>query len=118
MRAGKALQLDVTAAIKGQVLATAERLVHGVAHQNLPAAGFGGDACRHRAVAAEQVVAAAHRAAHVDADPNSNPVAPLVLCTFVKRVLHIDTAAHRLLGVGKGNHEPVTLTFHDVPRAL
>ena len=49
MLAGKALQLGVTAAIKGEVLATAERLVHGVAHQNLPATGFGGDACRQRA---------------------------------------------------------------------
>ena len=47
------------------------------------AIGLPGDSCRHGDVTAEQVVAAAHRSAHVDSDPNSNIVVPLALYVSV-----------------------------------
>ncbi len=44
-----------------------------------PPPAWAGDSGGHRDVSAEKVVAAAHRAAHVDSDPHPNTVAPLAL---------------------------------------
>ena len=81
----------------------------GFAHQGLAAVGLRRDASRHRDIAAEQIVAASHRLARVDADANSNSVGPLP-----KFPLHVDAAAHRLLRFGEGDHEPVALALDDV----
>ena len=93
-------------------------VAHGFADQDLTATGLPGDPRRHRDVAAEQVVAAAHRAAHVDPDPHSNTVVPLPLCVSLQRVLHVDAAAYRLLGLREGDHESVALAFHHMPGAF
>ena len=83
MGAGEALQLGLAAVVERDVIAVAEGVTNGFADQDLPAIGLPGDSCRHGDVTAEQVVAAAHRSAHVDSDPNSNIVVPLALYVSV-----------------------------------
>ena len=78
-----------------------------------PPSACAGHPRRHRDVAAEQIVAAPHRLAHVDADADPNTVGPLTKCA-----LHVDTAPHRLLGLREGDHEPVALALHDVTGVL
>ena len=65
---------------------------------------------RHRDVAAEQVVAAQHRLAHVDADPHPNAVGALALVSRCMSTLHRTACS----GCGEGDHEPVALALDDV----
>src|SRR5258705_3214755 len=76
VRAGKSLEFDVSALVERDVVAIADRISHHLADQNLATVRLACHARRHCDVAAEQVVAAAYRLAHVNADPDTNAVGP------------------------------------------
>ena len=105
---GEALQLDIAAVVEGDVVA-GDCVAHRLADQSLAAVGLRRHARRHRDIPAEQVVAAPHRLARVDADAHPDPVGAPTKCP-----LHVDAAPHRLLRLGEGDHEPVALALHDV----
>src|SRR3981189_3240441 len=76
-RAGKPPELDVSALVEFDVVVVDDRIAHHFADQNLASVRLARHACRHRDVAAEQIVTAAYRLAHVDSDPDTNTVGPL-----------------------------------------
>ena len=75
MRAAEPFQFDIAAVVEGDVL-IADGVTDHLADENLAAVGLRGHPRRHRDIPAEQVVAAAHRLAHVDAYPDTDAVGP------------------------------------------
>lgn len=113
MNTAEPFQLGCARGGDGDIRPSGHGVAYRLAHEDLAAACLSCHAGGHGHIPAEEVVAAAYRAAQMDSDADAHTGHGTG--DSADGALHLQAAAHGLLGVTEGDHEAVPLALHDMP---